>query len=248
MAENQNSKKHLKIIVPYRDRAEHLRDFLPHICEYLDDSDISYNIVIAEQAEGLPFNRGAMKNAGFLLGGASDYTCFHDVDYLPLNADYSWTDNPACLVFVGAVGRPIKISDSTLRLQLNNASFFGGVVLIPDAIFRQIDGYSNDYWGWGFEDTDIARRFETAKISCIRRSGVFCPLAHDSLGYEANGGMNADAALNRLLFSRKWRTGRLEDADGLSTLSYEILSRETLNPLTNGSGRCEQIKVRLLRR
>jgi hypothetical protein len=243
--ENENLEKHLKIVVPYRDREEHLVHFLPHIREYMDDCGISYHIVIAEQAEGLPFNRGAMKNAGFLLSGTSDYTCFHDVDYLPLNADYSWADNPACLVLIGAEGRPAKINDKTQRIHLNTVSFFGGAVLMPDALFRQIDGYSNDYWGWGFEDTDIARRFEAAGISCIRRPGTFYPLTHVSQGHEADGSMNEDAALNRVFYNRKWHTGRLEKADGLSTLSYEILARETLAAPIRGNGMCEKIKVRL---
>src|SRR6202012_4428060 len=109
----------LKIVVPYRDRAAHLREFLPHIRDYLDGSGIAYRIVIAEQEAGLPFNRGAMKNAGFLLGGMSGYTCFHDVDYLPLNADYGWSDEPACLALVGAEGRPVRINNVIRRMHLN---------------------------------------------------------------------------------------------------------------------------------
>lgn len=237
--------RHLKVVVPYRGRAEHLRHFLPHIRDYLDESGIAYHIVIAEQEEGLAFNRGAMKNAGFLLGGASDYTCFHDVDYLPLNADYSWTDDPACLVLVGAEGRPVTVNDEVRRANLQTTSFFGAAVAMPDEVFRQVDGYSNDYWGWGFEDSDIARRFAAAGRTCIRRPGVFCPLAHPAEGHDAEGGMNEDAALNRTLYMRKWRSGRLEQADGLSTLSYELLARDVL--VAGGDGRCERVTVRLFR-
>src|ERR1700761_81345 len=124
--------KRLKIVVPYRDREEHLANFLPQIHDYLKDAGLSYRIVIAEQEGGLAFNRGAMKNAGFLLGGASDYTCFHDVDYLPLNADYSWTDDPACLVLTGNQGLGVKVADPVQPIQLDMKKFFGGVVLIPD--------------------------------------------------------------------------------------------------------------------
>src|ERR1700760_2481111 len=120
----------LKIVVPYRDRAVHLREFLPHIRDYLDDSGIVYRIVIAEQEPGLPFNRGAMKNAGFLLGGASDYTCFHDVDYLPLSADYSWTGSPTCLVLKGADGLPVRVEGPSQPIRLDMKNFFGAVVMI----------------------------------------------------------------------------------------------------------------------
>jgi hypothetical protein len=29
-----------------------------------------------------------------LLAGEAEYTCFHDVDYLPVSADYSWAEVP----------------------------------------------------------------------------------------------------------------------------------------------------------
>lgn len=244
MTPNADRGKHLKIVVPYRDRQAHLEQFLPHLREYLDDHGLTWRLVIAEQEGGLPFNRGAIKNAGFLLGGASDYTCFHDVDYLPLNADYGWSDEPACLPLVGAEGRPVRISNIIRRLHLGGIDFFGGAVLMPDALFRRVDGYSNDYWGWGFEDSDIVRRFAAAGIACIRRPGVFCPLAHESEGYRADGSMNETAGFNRALYGRKWQGGRPQAADGLSTLSYELLARETL---AEGDGRCEKILVRLSR-
>ena len=49
--------RRLKIVVPYRDRAAHLAQFLPHIRDYLDDAGIAAQIVIAEQAPGEAFNR-----------------------------------------------------------------------------------------------------------------------------------------------------------------------------------------------
>lgn len=239
------AEKHLKIVVPYRDREEHLRHFLPHIQDYMDETGIPYHIVIAEQAPGLAFNRGAMKNAGFLLGGPSDYTCFHDVDYLPLNADYSWTDNPMCLVLTGADALPVRIEGPSQPIRLDMTNFFGAVVMIPDAQFRQVDGYSNDYWGWGYEDTDLLERFNTAGISCFRRPGAFSPLVHDSHGYESDGGLNNDAGFNRAIFMRKWKSGKPKKADGLSNLAYEILSRETFPGSDDRRGTVEWIKVQL---
>jgi|ERR1700677_1437638 N-terminal domain of galactosyltransferase/N-terminal region of glycosyl transferase group 7 len=247
MSEDQKNKeftRRLKVVVPYRDREQHFREFLPHVQEFLEDAGIPYHVVVAEQAEGLSFNRGAMKNIGFLLGGPSDYTCFHDVDYLPLSADYSWSDNPACLVMTGANRISTRIEGPARPIQLDMANFFGGVVVVPDMLFRQVDGYSNEYWGWGYEDTDLAARFNAAGISVTRRPGTFCPLPHDSHGYDADGYLNADASFNRALFLRKWKSGRTAKADGISTLAYEILSRETLCA-TNREISCERIKVRL---
>ena len=235
----------LKIVVPYRDREKQLRRFLPHIRDYFAKSFIPYHLVIAEQAEGLPFNRGAMKNAGYQLGGASDYTCFHDVDYLPLEADYNWSDCPAGLVWAGAESIPIKTRGLTRYIKPNLAQFFGGAVLMPNALFERVDGYSNLYWGWGYEDTDLISRFEAADIACVRRRGSFRPLHHDSQGYEADGNLNQAGARNRALYMEKWQTGRAREKDGLSTFSCQVLSREVLAEAAGGQGACEKITVQL---
>ena len=223
--------RHLKIVVPYRDREKQLRQFLPHIRDYFAGRGIPYHIVIAQQAEGLPFNRGAIKNAGFLLGGECDYTCFHDVDYLPLEADYGWTDLPAGLVWAGAESIPIKASGPTQYIKPDMTKFFGGAVLMPDVLFARIDGYSNQYWGWGYEDTDLVARLKAVGATPIRRPGAFVPLPHDSHGYEADGSLGEEAGLNRLLYQRSWQGGgALRAPDGLSTLAHELVARETLAP------------------
>ena len=79
----------LAIVVPYRDRAEHLRYFTPHMTAYFErdklDRYIRYSVHIVEQVGDEPFNRGRLCNAGFaLVKDSADYVCFHDVDYLPI--------------------------------------------------------------------------------------------------------------------------------------------------------------------
>jgi hypothetical protein len=77
---------------PYRDRAQHLAQFIPHVVTYFErdklDRQIAVTINIVEQAGNAPFSRGRLANCGFLLTrDTSDYVCIHDVDYLPMWAD-----------------------------------------------------------------------------------------------------------------------------------------------------------------
>jgi len=53
----------LGIVVPYRKRPGHLRKFRDAISTYLKDTQ--YELIIVEQNDDLPFNRGKLLNIGF---------------------------------------------------------------------------------------------------------------------------------------------------------------------------------------
>jgi predicted glycosyltransferase involved in capsule biosynthesis len=59
---------------------------------------------------------------------------------IPMDVDYSYSDNPLHLA------EPVF------------DKYFGGVTLFPTKIFEKINGYSNKYWGWGYEDDDLFHR------------------------------------------------------------------------------------------
>ena len=81
----------LGIIVPYRDRQEHLEKFIKQIPSYLSNNDIEYELIVVEQSDKKPFNRGKLLNIGFLEAKKLDcnYVVFHDVDMIPIDVDYS---------------------------------------------------------------------------------------------------------------------------------------------------------------
>lgn len=140
----------LGIIVPYRDRYKQLMLFKEHMTSYL--KDIEYEIIVVEQDDGKLFNRGYLLNIGFLEAKRlhCNYVIFHDIDMLPIKVDYSYSDKPLHLVTDYAKTHGYK--------KENFDTYFGGVTLFPIEHFEQINGYSNKYWGWGFEDDDLLHR------------------------------------------------------------------------------------------
>jgi hypothetical protein len=72
------------------------------------------------------------------------------VDMLPIDVDYSYSKN----VYHLATN---FVSDSDYSKEVFQ-KYFGGVNLFPIESFRKINGYPNDYWGWGFEDDELFRR------------------------------------------------------------------------------------------
>lgn len=45
-----------------------------------------------------------------------------------------------------------------LFLRLEYPTFFGGVSGVTIDQFKRINGYSNQFWGWGGEDDDFYQR------------------------------------------------------------------------------------------
>ena len=57
--------KKLSIVVPYRNREEHLKQFVPYMEEYLAKEKIPFHIYIIHQADDKPFNRAKLLNVGY---------------------------------------------------------------------------------------------------------------------------------------------------------------------------------------
>ncbi|WP_372398427.1 galactosyltransferase-related protein [Azospirillum sp. HJ39] len=239
----------LHIVVPYRDRESHLRQFVPWVSAYFDRliPRIEYRVTIVEQEAGLPFNRGALMNAGFLLGeGQSDHTCLHDIDYLPVDADYSWADCPTPILWYGAEQRPVAPGRSDRTVTTNLESSMGGVLLMPNTVMRQVDGYSNAFWGWGYEDFDFSLRIRARRIPTGRRKGRFQPLDHDNDGFTPDAAPSPISLVNRRVFQELWSGGKIPAGDGLSTLSFDVLDRRPCDGAAAGAQeRWEIVHVRL---
>ena len=86
----------LGIIVPYRDRESHLTKFIAGVKSYFKNQKIKYEIIIVEQSDDKPFNRGKLLNIGFIKAKEllCDYIVFHDIDMVPIEVDYSYSEIP----------------------------------------------------------------------------------------------------------------------------------------------------------
>ena len=195
---------------------------LPHTVSFFRrNTDIEPLFVLAEQADDLPFNRGAIVNHAYAAcAGIIDYVCFHDVDYLPMWADYTEPNLPSRIVWYGMDKRPV--GHGTDRAVCAQRYGLAAVAVMRKWHFEACNGYSNTYWGWGYEDTDLAKRLESVGIPLGYKDGTFIALDHDSNGYDANGESEASKA-NAERF--KYRVYP-DMVDGLSTLGATVVSIE----------------------
>lgn len=146
--------KKLGVIVPYRDRKEHLNLFKRRISYQLKEKNIPHEIIVVNQYDYGLFNRGMLLNVGFFYAVqlGCDYVVFHDVDMIPVEVDYSYSNIPLHLA--------TNFIDQKSREPVNPIfdEYFGGVTMFKVEDFKKINGYSNKYWGWGYEDTDLLLR------------------------------------------------------------------------------------------
>jgi hypothetical protein len=243
--------KRLSIIVPYRDREEQLQAFLGHMLTYFarDKADrfTPYRITVVEQHDERLFNRGKLCNVGFdLTRDSADYFCFHDVDYLPLWADYSYPDAPMRIIWYGADIVPYDEGDS-VEIKHDYNRYFGGVVLFNRSDFLAVNGFSNQYEGWGFEDMDLRLRCGEAGLEIKYRDGTFQPLHHRNAGLDRSMRYTDVALANKERLEKRADKTVFADVmktDGVAQLDYNVVSRE--HPLKSQGKpvtHVEQVKV-----
>ena len=207
--------KKLSIVVPYRNREEHLKQFVPYMEEYLVKEGISFHIYIIHQADNKPFNRAKLLNVGYKESEDSDYFAFHDVDMLPVDSDYSYVDCPTHLA--------TRAEQFGFRLPYDG--YFGGVTLFDKESFVKINGYSNEYWGWGAEDDDVLLRCAIMGVSASRKDCGFTSLSHDrNIPQDLY-----DKNLEKFGDLRLSPTKEKIFLDGLETLSYKKVKEEKLS-------------------
>tara|TARA_X000001036_G_scaffold367014_1_gene352013 strand:+ start:242 stop:1705 length:1464 start_codon:yes stop_codon:yes gene_type:complete len=148
----------LGIILPYSE--EHIENFINHF-EATVEGD--YKLVFMKQKSNRPLNKGKLFNIGYSLHkNIFDYFCFHDINLIPISADcnYSYEEKPISLV---GMRNKIKFGDQETIQNFEDYTlpydeYFGGVTLISKEHFQKINGYSNNYWGVGYEDYDLLLR------------------------------------------------------------------------------------------
>jgi hypothetical protein len=136
-------------IVPYRDRPEHLAYFKIHMITILEDMNpTEYKILYIHQKDNRTFNRGAMKNIGFLYvkqiypdAYKTITLVFNDVDTMPQTKNL--------LNYQTTSGVVKHFYGYTFTL--------GGIVSIMAEDFENTNGFPN-YWAWGYEDNAFQKR------------------------------------------------------------------------------------------
>jgi len=155
-------------IIPYRNREEQKEVFVHYMKKILQDFN-DFEIIFVHQKDKKVFNRGAMKNIGFLYAKTKYPNIyknitfiFHDIDYFPYKKNII----------------PYETTKGIISHFFGFKFALGGIFAIKGEDFEKMYGFPN-YWGWGYEDN----KFQTdwIKMNGIINYDHFHHIHHPSI-------------------------------------------------------------------
>ena len=207
----------LNIIIPVRDREEDLNNIIKQLKIIFKKQHIDYHFYIVIQDNDLLFNKGYLNNIGFLYAeskkGTPNYL-FNDVSRYPINSKvYNYK---------------YKYKDNTIYHPYGYYHCIGGFFCLKSSVYRQFNGYSNKYNGWGYEDTDLLQRCRILNVNVNR------DIFHDrfSEGFkdwtdDQEAKMAIADKTTRIIYENKWYNKPQEhvisdiNTDGISQINLE---------------------------
>ena len=127
-------------IIPYRDRTQHIMEYTKNMRLHMKNP--LYKFFFIHQNDSREFNRGAMKNIGFIL-----IKSLYPTNYKDINIVFNDVDT-----FPKQEKEFNPITDlGTVKHLFGFENTLGGIVVIKGGDFEKIGGFSNN-WTWGKED------------------------------------------------------------------------------------------------
>jgi hypothetical protein len=202
-------------IVPYRNRIQHKFFFSKYMSFILEDCD-DYEIMFSHQCDARTFNRGAVKNIGFIAAKNKypehykDITfIFNDVDTIPFYKIFDY-----------------NTTHGVVKHYYGFKYALGGIVVMKGGDFEKTNGYPC-FWGWGMEDNALQKRCDALGLKVDR--SLFFNIGSPEILQLFDG-------VSRIISKKDpWRGEHDNGIDGLRTISKlnYTLDAKSENPNDN---------------
>ena len=186
-------------IVPYRNRIQH-KFFFSKYMSFILETDEDYEIYFTHQCDARTFNRGAIKDIGFMAvknkypQHYKDITfIFNDVDTIPFTKIFDY-----------------ETTHGVVKHYYGFKYALGGIVVMKGSDFEKTNGFPC-YWGWGMEDNALQKRCEAVGLKIDR--SVFYNIGSPEILQLFDG-------ISRIISKKDpWRGENDNGVDGLRTIS-----------------------------
>lgn len=189
-------------------RKVQLEKYLAHMKEYMKSCGVAYTLMVVEQNGMQLFNLGKLFNIAYIESkklvteGETPYFCFQNVDIVPVDVDYAKR-------FVGI--RDINGWEGGV----------GSMFFIDDHSFLVSNGYPNDLWGWGGDDSALLERARLNSVP-LDRTEYNCGHASEDRNIrstnEHTNSINRTKVFTHDLIDNNWKR------NGLNTCQYSVQS------------------------
>lgn len=141
------------IIIPYKEKKHQVVSYLKSTIPIFEECLQEFRIIIVEQCNTKPFNKGLLLNTAVLHLNLQDDDdiIFNSVDIVPKRS-------------VVIECYKTDIAPKTVLGICSNENSMDGVIKIKKSTFESINGYPTNYWGWGFEGETLRERLNLAGI------------------------------------------------------------------------------------
>ena len=224
----------IAIITMYRNNPQNTRQ--QHKDKFLEDIQIlkpfgDFDVYLIEQSDdNNNFNIGKLKNIGFQKAIESgieyDFFIFTDADIIP--------DRQLAPYYFKPIEGISCLATRGTRYQGSNC-FMGSCIGIDARSYQQINGYPNNFWGWGGED-------ESLLIRCnINNINIFVPMVGSIIDLETNlegqqitigdkmNNLKKDNTKENTKIEKEILETKIWRTNGLNQLDYTELSRSVSN-------------------
>lgn len=210
------------ILIPYRNRERHLKYFIDNSVPLIEKYLPNTKVVVIEQEEGKKFNRGCVLNVGFKeYENNTKYFITHDVDINPKEPTLKNYYNK-------------DISDNeVLGIYTSVCDTLGGIIKISNNNIFKINGFPNDYWGWGAEDKALKNRadvYDIKKITNFVNNDKLRDDKYFKIFNDVNDRTHCVQQQCGVPYNNKSVSIK---SGGLNNINYEILVKKSLHPIVD---------------
>ena len=221
------------IIIPYRDRAEHLKTYIAKCKPIFDKIIPKHIIIIVEQDDDKPFNRGKLINCGIhLIQKECSHFITQDVDLLPSEfiVDKYYSNK--------------YINDPILPIYCAHRLSLGGICKLQKQTVILLNGFPNYIWGWGVEDRALLYRsiyrnipiknkcviYSDPKCDTLRKQFSVLPHKSNARKYDKGDIKTINDNENNIAKSKN-KDKQIQHllSSGLNTLQYTINQIKRIN-------------------
>jgi hypothetical protein len=235
------TKKNIALISCYRDtgNGERLRElkYFVTVMNKLMAPYCNFHIFVVEQSDdGNLFNIGKLKNIGFKIATNMsdvkfDQFVFTDIDLIP---DYDLIEYytkvskfPSSLAYRGTRWENMDKEEK-------KKPFMGAVISYSRELFEKINGYGNNFWGWGGEDDDLLLRLHFIKNITILypKKGAVIDIEEKNMKIISTEEKLKNVKKEPYRIEKWWADLTIWKENGLNNLNYKLLEEKKVNENT----------------